>query len=248
MDPFSFLTLIQSTLGNLNSISGNLFSELTSVISNSFFLQIIAIVIIIGKCIFLAINFAVKAFLWFFTGFIPWIFTPWPTPNGKPNGNIFKPEKNDTRVEVGFIPYIIRYIIVIIYSIANLPKCIMWYALDTLGWIIYMPFRVAFWTLDLFLGTKIVEYEHDTWDFFNEIDYFLHGPMHNWFSYQYADFPNPNIPDPNSMNLGFHIIHFPNSVMEKCYSTLPYKLARCGNVKEVFDAFTAFIECATSPF
>jgi hypothetical protein len=241
MDPFSLVTFIQSTMGVITSTFGNLMDSVNSFISTGFFFQIIMIIIIIGKCIFLALTFGIKAFMFFFTGFIPWLFTPWPK-------DYFNPKKNDETVAVGLIPYVIRYIIVIAISVMNIPKCILWYALDTLGWIVYLPFRCAFWLIDYIFDMGITKMEHKAWNFLDEIDYFLHGPVGNWFIYHYADIPDPNIPDPNSLNLGFHFIHFPNSVMETCFSISPYSLANCKGAKDVLNAFNAFMSCAMSPF
>ena len=241
MDPFSFANLIESTIGVMTSTFGNLLSQIGQMISTSFFFEIIGIIILIGKCIFLAITFAIKAFMFFFTGFIPWMFTPWPK-------DFFNPKKQDQTLSVGFVPYIIRYIVVIAIGVIRIPKCILWYALDTLGWIVYLPFRVAFWLLDYMFDTGITKIEHNMWNFLNEMDYYLHGPVNNWFLYQYSDITNGNVPDKDSMNLGFHLIHFPDSVMETCFSISPYSLANCKGAKEVFAAFNAFMSCAMNPF
>jgi len=137
---------------------------------------------------------------------------------------------------------------VIAISISKLPKCFLWYALDTMGWIIYLPFRFVFWVLDYFIPEiKMTEKEHKGWDFLDEIDYFLHGPNGNWFMDQYADKSPPN-PDPDSLNLEFHVIHFPNSVMETCYSISPYSLKECDGLNDVVNAFTDMISSATLPF
>ena len=52
--------------------------------------------------------------------------------------------------------------------------------------------------------------------------------------------------DLDAMNLEFHIIHFPNSVMEQCYSLSPYSLASLA--KFPISAFEAFLSCAMNPF
>jgi hypothetical protein len=240
MDPFSIIASIQSTYGVIFTTIGNIFNQIFKVVSNTFFLQIVATIIIIGKCIFSAIMFAVAAFLFFFTGFIPWLFTPWPP-------DFLVPKKGDQYVRAGFTPYVIRYIIVIAISIMNIPKCILWYALDTIGWILYLPFRFTFWSLDYLFNIGITDKEHKIWNFLDEIDYFVHGPVGNWFIYQYAD-QSVKGPDPNSMNLGLHIIHFPNSVMETCFSISPYSLAKCKGAEDVMKKFNDFIACATNPF
>ena len=90
----------------------------------------------------------------------------------------------------------------------------------------------------------------------NQIDYFIHGkPRDNYFMYQYKP-PDENIDsdgkplvngkDPNTMGLGFHIIHFPDSVMFQCYSINPFSLMKFPPfpMKE----FIAFVSCLMSPF
>jgi hypothetical protein len=240
MDPFSIIASIQSTYGVIFTTIGNVFNQVFEMISSSFFLQIIMIVIIIGKCIFLALRFAIEVFLFFFMGFIPWFFSPWPA-------DVFSPKKGDEFQTAGFVPYVLRYIIVIAMGIMRIPKCILWYALDTAAWIMYLPFRFAFWSLDYFLNIGMTDKEHKVWNFLDEIDYFIHGPVGNWFIYHYKD-QSVDGPDPDSLNLGFHIIHFPNSVMETCFSISPYSLATIKGADKVSDAFNDFISCATNPF
>ena len=143
------------------------------------------------------------------------------------------------------------------------------------------------------------------WNFLNDIDYYIHGPVKNYFLDQYVamyvgdkmykdgeilDNPNgnqnnsngsPNISfdkfnykdinkndkiidverekdindknnnesityDSNSLNLGFHIFHFPNSVMETCYRATGYKLADLDSYP--IDDFNRFLKCISSPF
>lgn len=217
---------------------GNAFNQVFSAMTSSSMLQIIGIVIIIGKCIFLAFNFFITAVTWFFSQFIPWLFKPWPP-------NFLTPKHGDKKYFAGFIPWLIRYIIVIITQIINLPKCFLWYALDTMGWIIYLPFRITFWTLDYLFNTGIVQQEHNLWNFFAEIDYYIRGPDGNFFI---KDYDNVITPDPNSLNLGLHIIHFPDNVMRQCYSIDPFSLDNIKGVKKVMKSFTSFVKCATNPF
>jgi len=51
--------------------------------------------------------------------------------------------------------------------------------------------------------------------------------------------------DSGSMNLGFHIFHFPNSVMETCYSATGFKLADLDPYP--MDIFNDFMKCILSP-
>jgi hypothetical protein len=53
-------------------------------------------------------------------------------------------------------------------------------------------------------------------------------------------------PDKNSLNLGFHIIHFPDAIMQNCYSATNYTLADIAPFP--LDDFNKFIKCLTSMF
>jgi hypothetical protein len=156
----------------------------------------------------------------------------------------------------------------------------------------------------------MVKGEHKVWNFLNDIDYYVHGPVRNYFLDQYVtmyngdkmfkdgeivDNPHGNqtrkngltgadVPvlsfenfkykdtknkdkiidvekerdintknsdksitnDSASMNLGFHIIHFPNSVMETCYKATNFKLADLAPFP--MNDFNAFMKCLISPF
>ena len=229
---------------NIMSVVSKVMGEVNNILSKSMFMGIIGMIVIIGKCVFAAFNFFIKFFVWI--GYlIVWIFFPWPE-------NFLIPKRGDNKVHAGFIPWLIRYIIVVVYKVINLPKCFLWYFLDTAGWILYLPFRFIFWLMDLILGMGIVEKEHKAWDFFDQIDYFLHGRPNeddNYFITNYE--PDPKVDgkkeDPNTLNMGFHIIHFPNSVMFKCYMVDNFTQA---NLKEPFpmDEFMALMRCAMNPF
>jgi hypothetical protein len=232
-----------SSLSNgIFTMVGNMFNEVFKLVSTSFFFQIIGFIIIIG--VFLKGFFE---FIWEILRFIFYKFPGWFLDLGVLFSlEFYKPKKEDSKKQVGFIPYVVRYMYVIAVGVMNLPKCILWYALDTLGWILYLPFRFVFWTLDYLLSIGLTEKEHQFWDFLDGIDYFLHGPENNWFMYQYKDQSRPK-PDPNSMNLGFHLIHFPNSVMEKCFSISPYQLKSCP-IGGVIKAFNKLMNAATMRF
>jgi len=221
---------------------GNIFTEIGNFMNKLMMFNMIAIMIIIGKCIFSAIMFVVEFFIWIFE-FLVWLIMPFPL-------DVMTPKQGDEKIPAGFIPWLIRYIIVIIYKIINIPKCFIWYFIDTACWTIYLPFRFIFWMLDSFLGLGIVKAEHKAWDFMDQIDYFVHGkPLTNWFMYEFAP-PGPKVDkfgnDPDTLQLGLHIIHFPDSVMRLCYSISPYRQAKLKMFP--IKAFMAFIKCATNPF
>lgn len=221
---------------------GNIFTTIGDFINKYMLFGIIAIILIIGKCIFLAVIFVVEFFIWIFD-FLVWLIMPFPK-------DLMTPKQGDVKIKVGFIWWLIRYIIVIVYKIINIPKCFIWYFVDTAAWTIYLPFRFIFWVIDSFLGLGIVKAEHKVWDFLDQIDYFLHGrPNTNWFMYEFAP-PGPTVDkdgkDPETLGLGFHIIHFPDSVMRLCYSISPYSLAKLKMFP--IKAFMNFMKCATNPF
>lgn len=221
---------------------GNIFTEIGNFMNKLMMFNMIAIMIIIGKCIFSAIMFVVEFFIWIFE-FLVWLIMPFPL-------DLMTPKQGDEKIPAGFIPWLIRYIIVIVYKIINIPKCFIWYFIDTACWTIYLPFRFIFWMLDSFLGLGIVKAEHKAWDFMDQIDYFVHGkPLTNWFMYEFAP-PGPKVDkygnDPDTLQLGLHIIHFPDSVMRLCYSISPYRQAKLKMFP--IKAFMAFMKCATNPF
>lgn len=164
--------------------------------------------------------------LWFWGG-------PWDDIiNMKPK----KPSDKAEPASAGLILFCVRYIIVFFYKLISFPKCFLWYFLDTFGWVMYLPFRFVFWLIDWMLGIGIVKQEIKAWNFLDQIDYFVHGiPMSNYFMYQYNPTsdttdsdgkPLKNGKDPNTLQLGFHIIHFPDSVMYQCYSMAPFTLRK----------------------
>ena len=228
--------------GLIMSQIGNVFTQIGDFVSKYMMFNIIGIVIIIGKCIFAAIMFVVAFFIWIFS-FILWLIMPFPK-------QLMMPKRGDEKEDAGFIWWLIRYIIVVVYKVINLPKCFIWYFVDTAAWTMYLPFRFVFWCIDLFLGLGIVKAEHKAWDFFNQIDYFIHGkPNVNWFEFQYSGkrrSVDKNGVEAGTFGPGAHIIHFPDSVMRLCYSISPYRLAKLKPfpMKE----FIAFMKCAMNPF
>jgi len=254
LGPADFITPVSQVLTQIQGI----FSKIMSAMHSTLFLQIIAIVIIIGKCIFSAFNFFIQFIIWSFKDFILWMFIgkTGGGKDGKAWQNIMTPKRDDEKVKACFLCWLIRYIIVIAYKITTLPKCFLWYFLDTAGWVLYLPFRCTFWLIDWLLNMGIVKMEHNSWDFLDQIDYFVHGkPRDNYFMYQYKPSndkidsdgnPLVNGLDPKTMNLGFHIIHFPNSVMFQCYSISPYGMLDFPPFP--MKALIEFLSCAMSPF
>lgn len=143
-----------------------------------------------------------------------------------------------------FIPWFIQFVNCALQKLFVLPKCFLWYGLDTVGWAIYLPFRFLFWGLTELLFEReknvkpddpnddnrgLVKIERDIWCFLEDVDHFLYDPA-----------------EQGGMGLGFHIIHFPDSVMETCYKckTGVYKPGPSFPIDKV----TKFMKCITAPF
>lgn len=246
-----FISSLQATMATINSSLGNVIGSINTglaqvgnFLNKLKFLELIAFVVIIGKCLFKFLTFIIEFGLWIFD-FLQWLVLPWPS-------GLMNPGKKDSTMEAGFFPWLIRFTMTTVYKIVNFPKCFLWYALDTAGWIMYLPFRFIFWLFDSILDIGIVKGEHDVWCFLDDIDYFLHGPIDNEFLEQYEDsatimrMNEAKQTDPDSMNLGFHLIHFPDTVMRTCYQVNNYSLKSLKSFP--MKSFLAFMKCAMSPF
>lgn len=281
----------QTTVGVIQSTTG----VITGLFSKLKLLSFFSLFVTIGKCIVVFFNLVWHSLEWMFVKFIPWLILPWPH-------NVFEiGRKYDKYVEAGLIPWAVRFFIVLTTKIANFPKCFIWYIIDIFSWTLYLPFRFLFWLIDYTLNIGVVRGEHKVWNFLNDIDYYIHGPVNNYFLDQYVTMyigdkmykdgeivANPNgkqirkdkntgaeIPeisfdkfkykdttnddkvvdveqegditfDSDSLNLGFHIFHFPNSVMKTCYSATGYKLADLTSFP--MDDFNKFLKCISNPF
>ena len=85
-------------------------------------------------------------------------------------------------------------------GIFNLPKCFLWYLLEWIGWVLYLPFRFLFFLMDkvmkMIIKKKgVVDFEHKVWCFLEDLDKFTHKNFN-----------------------GMHIIHYPDSIVAKCYT------------------------------
>jgi hypothetical protein len=310
MDPFSPFTFAASVmsqiLGVINKAVGAIkiaptfvssiqstFANITGIFSKLKLLSFFALFVTLAKCFIMFFKLVFSSLTWIITSLTPWLFfKPWPS-------NVFDTGKRyDKYIEAAFLPWIIRFFIVLSTRVANFPKCFVWYIIDIATWTIYLPFRFIFWLIDSILNVGIVKGEHKVWNFLNDIDYYIHGPVRNYFLDQYVTMyngdkmfkdgeivPNPKgntvgisfdnftykdtknhdkiidvdkekdinaknldktiTNDSGSMNLGFHIFHFPNSVMETCYSATGFKLADLDPYP--MDIFNDFMKCIVSP-
>lgn len=293
LGPFDAATFMNSIRQIFQVTIVNIATQLTSFNFIAFF----GIFLAIGKIIWNFIILCIATATWFLLAFIPWlIWDPWPP-------TLFNMNKYDTYIDSAFLPWTIRIFMVIADKIGNFPKCFIWYLLDIVGWTIYLPFRFLFWLLDSMLNTKLVEGERYVWHILNDVDYYIHGPIKNYFLDQYVTMfvganqyksgiksksPKPDseryrkdgtlgikvprvlfddfvytgvnqqeeridvkgeeatIKDKDSLNTGFHIIHFPDMVMETCYGATGYRLASLKPYP--IECFTTFMKSLKNPF
>ena len=99
-----------------------------------------------------------------------------------------------------FIVWLMQFIICAFQKLLNIPNCSLWYGMHIAGKILYLPFRLTFFVLDLIfstmgIGFSIQDIVNRIWWFIDDIDHLMY--------------------DAGS---GFHIVHFPKDVIERCYS------------------------------
>lgn len=91
------------------------------------------------------------------------------------------------------------FILCIFNKIKNLPSCFLWYMLEVVGKILYLPFQITFWILDLILkssgvtSVRIKGTVDKLWLLLDDIDH---------FQYELS---------------GFHLVHYPDNIIDKCY-------------------------------
>jgi hypothetical protein len=78
-------------------------------------------------------------------------------------------------------------------KIVTLPDCMKWYMLEILGKILYFPITFMLWVFTRAGYPELKQGEKFVWSNMEKIDKMIHS------------------------NMGFHIIHFPDDVVNKCY-------------------------------
>ena len=78
-------------------------------------------------------------------------------------------------------------------KILRLPECFLWYFLDFLGFIIYLPFRMLFAFIDYFIFPGFNDIVYSIWCFLYSID------------------------DASYKSSGFHFMHYPDEILDTCY-------------------------------
>uniref|UniRef100_A0A6C0HYL3 Uncharacterized protein n=1 Tax=viral metagenome TaxID=1070528 RepID=A0A6C0HYL3_9ZZZZ len=98
-----------------------------------------------------------------------------------------------------FLPWIGQYFECIFQKIIFLPKCFFWYLLDSISWISYVPFRILFWIIDTIFNLGVEDFVNKYfWGTLEDLDKYIH--------------------DEKGLGTKIHIIHFPDSVTDKCYN------------------------------
>lgn len=203
-DSLSLPNLAKGIENAINGVISNIKSSIRQSIQNMTMFsafQIFAVLFAIGKCIFAFFDLVVGLSIWFYR-FIVW-FT------------------------IQFLPWFFLFVWCTINKIMLLPKCFLWYGLDTAGWALYLPFRFTFWLIDEIFKIGLVKLEHDVWCFLDDIDHFIHDGG-------------------DGLGTGFHIIHFPDSVMKTCYA------CDMGDYVDgprfPIDKIMGFFKCIIAPF
>lgn len=124
-----------------------------------------------------------------------------------------------------FIPWLGQYLECALDKIISLPKCFLWYTLDTISYILYLPVRFGFWLIDSMLNIGIQKIEKDIWCFLDDIDKFIHDSGND------------------GLGTGIHIIHFPDSVMQKCYQCKASSFPKLPNAKAIKSAYIELKNC-----
>ena len=96
--------------------------------------------------------------------------------------------------------FVNTYIMCTIFFITNLRKCILYYLLDMLGVILYLPIRILLWFFFI-CGRDMYPAETSLWGGLEVIDN---------YSFNY---------------LGFHLIHYPKVVRNDCYNCKRLKVS-----------------------
>lgn len=97
-----------------------------------------------------------------------------------------------------FVLWILQYVLCAFEKILNIPNCFLWYSLEIAGKIIYLPFRITFFILDLLfvmfrINFKIQKIVDNAWWFLDDISH---------YAYEMT---------------GYHIVHYNEDVINKCY-------------------------------
>ena len=207
----------------------------------------------IGLAIAAFFEFIGYSFEWFFAKFIPWIFVPWPTTMFKPKRKDMVAQAGAIpwmlRYIVIFIYNIILFPKCFIWYLLSTIGWLIYTPFRFIFWLIdYMTgMKLTKMDHDIWDFLNGIDYYvHGPRN-----NYFIHqfsrlknpdvDPIMGKVEYQkfkYTTKSGKDVEidvissdlssleeDKDSLNLGFHIIHYPNSIMNTCYTSTPYRLA-----------------------
>jgi hypothetical protein len=122
-----------------------------------------------------------------------------------------------------FIIWLLQFILCAFQKLLNIPNCFLWYSMEVAGKMFYLPFRLTFYVLDLILSTmgvgfSIQDIVNRIWWFIDDIDHYLY-----------------------EQGSGFHIVHYPDDIIKRCYSCSIGKFPKIPEFP--MDAVTSFASC-----
>lgn len=100
-----------------------------------------------------------------------------------------------------FGEFLRTYVMCGVKYMQNFHKCVLYYTLDSLGQILYVPVRLILWFLLVFLKRDLYGTADKVWGYLESLDSYI---------YRY---------------LGFHISHYPKNVRDMCYNCKRLKVA-----------------------
>lgn len=125
---------------------------------------------------------------------------------GKAAGIVFK--ETSTLVDRSFL-LLDTYLQCGLKFLVNFPKCIIFYLLDIIGKLLYLPIILVLWISKFFLGIDLYYIEKDIWK-----------AIENGNAFFFSIF-------------GFHLIHFPKSIREDCYVCIRLRKAVVNRQRKV---------------
>jgi hypothetical protein len=99
-----------------------------------------------------------------------------------------------------FIIWLLQFVICAFKMLVNIPNCFLWYGLQIAGKILYLPFRLTFFVLDLIFGFMSIKFSiqrlvDQAWWLIDDIDHMIYDS-----------------------GAGFHFVHYPDEINDRCYS------------------------------
>ena len=90
--------------------------------------------------------------------------------------------------------FVETYLMCGVSFIANFPKCVFYYFMNTMGQILYLFPRLLLWTMSFFTGNQIYKAEDQIWKAIDKLDRYVYGIA------------------------SVHIAHWPNNVRALCFN------------------------------